>query len=690
MKKHIIYLLLTLFVMQACNTAPKELQEALPTKFKNLISSIKIDKLDVNEAQYKIETIDEQTLRVELIFDLPEEVQQDNWNVKINPSFTPTFNWAPHLTPTNNHVIDQHVFRAPTLITSNDNKGLVVIPDINLIEENSPTRWYMDMDAQSNTLSIGLSETHVTDHVLFERKAGAVYPKGQLKVGFYLMSYTEKEDLDNPFRKPLDFFWKNWGHKEYESGNPLRGNLDEYVTHTYNWAFNNWAEHVWQEFTLNGTKVGAPCFIVNVTQSPNYTGEVNNREFLSIWNQAWFSSLRSASGLYRYAKRTNDSDLMNKANLSKELALSAPRKEGFFYGLIATEMYDKTIDGKQYKRSKGWDTHYWGNSNRNPYTWDAKQAPFHVLDMSWTALLMLRWYQNLDADPRLLEYASSYADALLSIQDRNGYFPGWLDINTLEPMQHLNNSPESSMSVTFLLKLYEITKRERYKDAAYKAMHAVIRDVVYTGRWEDFETYWSCSRWGSDDYVGKKLERNNMYKQCNFSMFWTAEALLEMYKQFDNKLYLEIGQRVLDEMLMTQAAWQPSYIYVKALGGFGVLNTDGEWNDSRACLFAETILDYGKELQKQEYTERGIVALRSAFTMMYCPQNPQTKTQWEKVWPFFNEKDYGFTMENYGHGGVATEAGEGMGEFTIYDWGNGAAAEAYNRILDSYGQKLLE
>ena len=27
-----------------------------------------------------------------------------------------------------------------------------------------------------------------------------------------------------------------------------------------------------------------------------------------------------------------------------------------------------------------------------------------------------------------------------------------------------------------------------------------------------------------------------------------------------------------------------------------------------------------------------------------------------------------------------------MGEFTIYDWGNGAAAEAYNRLLDKFGK----
>ena len=78
----------------------------------------------------------------------------------------------------------------------------------------------------------------------------------------------------------------------------------------------------------------------------------------------------------------------------------------------------------------------------------------------------------------------------------------------------------------------------------------------------------------------------------------------------------------------------------------------------------------------------GDAALRASFVMMYCPENPETRTQWEKVYPFFNEKDYGFMMENYGHGGVTNASGLGIGEFTIYDWGNGAAAEAYNRIRD--------
>ena len=47
-------------------------------------------------------------------------------------------------------------------------------------------------------------------------------------------------------------------------------------------------------------------------------------------------------------------------------------------------------------------------------------------------------------------------------------------------------------------------------------------------------------------------------------------------------------------------------------------------------------------------------------------------------------------MENYGHGGVTGSEGIGIGEFTIYDWGNGAAAEAYSRIVDHFEKNFIE
>ena len=147
-------------------------------------------------------------------------------------------------------------------------------------------------------------------------------------------------------------------------------------------------------------------------------------------------------------------------------------------------MHEVEIDGKKYNRSKGWNTYYWGNSNRNPYTWNPKESPYHILDMSWTALLMLRWYDELEKDARLLAYAEDYAMALLGIQYENGFFPGWLDLKTMQPMNHLNASPETSLSVTFLLKLYELTHKEEYKRTAFRAMNAVIHEIIPVGKWK--------------------------------------------------------------------------------------------------------------------------------------------------------------------------------------------------------------
>jgi len=635
--------------------------------------------------------------RVTFDFDLPGEVAQDDWRVEIRPAFPASFHWSPHLTPTAEHIVDQHSFRSPAVIASSSDRLVALIPDLEIMKAGTPARWYLDLDAPNNILSLGMGDYAIREPLLYVRKPGAKYPTGPVKAGFYLLVSSARTDIENPWRKILAFLWDRWGRPLFEAGHPLKPDLSPYIRHTYRWAFESWAKAIWQEFDLGGKRVGAPVFIVNETQSPNYPGEVSEREFRSIWNQAWFSSLRSASGLLRYARRTKDEGLARKAMMAKELALAAPMKEGLFPALIATEMEKVEIGGKSLNRSKGWATAFWGNSDRNPISRppgkprsrDPKIAPYHILDMSWTALLMLRWYEELEKDERLLEYAKTYGEKLLTLQTPAGYLPAWLDLATLRPLGILDDSPETSMSATFLLKLSDLTGRNAFRDAAVKAMEAVARDIVPVGRWEDFETYWSSSPYGDPDLIGKKVVRNNMHKQCNFSMFWTAEALFETFKATGTRRYLDLGRRVLDELLMTQASWQPPYLYVDVLGGFGVMNADGEWLDARQSLFAEIILRYGLELGVEEYIQRGLAALRSSFVMMYCPENPRTKAQWEKRHPFFGPEDYGFTMENYGHGGATDPQGGGMGVFTIYDWGNGAAAEAYNRLLDHFGPELI-
>ena len=77
--------------------------------------------------------------------------------------------------------------------------------------------------------------------------------------------------------------------------------------------------------------------------------------------------------------------------------------------------------------------------------------------------------------------------------------------------------------------------------------------------------------------------------------------------------------------------------------------------------------------------------------MMYCPENPRTKLQWERTYPFLRAR--GLRVH---HGELRPwrpnhrRKATGSGCFTIYDWGNGAAAEAYNRMLDHFGPDLVQ
>lgn len=622
---------------------------------------------------------------------LTSQVAQDDWHVGLSPRFTPDFHWAPHLAPSDQHIIDQHAFRAPAVIVAGEGQYLAVLPDLALMPQGDPPeRRYLDLDAPGQRILFGSSRYRVGEHVLFERQPGAVYEAGTHTLGLFLMVSRDEDDLFNPWRRPMTFLWERHGRALFQAGAPT-GHRDQsdFVAHTYRWAFEHWERVVWQEFTLQGQRVGAPAFIVNVTQSPNYPGEAREREFLSIWNQAWFSSLRSASGLFRHARRTGNQDLMRRAVMTKELALLAPMREGLFPSVRACPTVSVTAeDGQVHHKSQGWDQSFWGNSDRNPYG-DVEHAPYHILDMSWTALLMLRWYEELEADPRLLKYARAHGDALLRLQDDEGFFPAWIDPEDGSVKPLLRQSSESAMCVTFLLKLAEITGQAVYQEAALRCVEVLISAIVLPGRWEDFETYWSCCRWGQERWVGKRIPRNDMHKQCNFSIFWMAEALLKSHLATGQARWLRWGQRCLDELATYQAVWEPPYLYVPVFGGFGVMNADGEWLDSRQSLFAELFLDYGACLQDEQYTQRGLSALRASFAMMYCPELPEARAQWEKAHPFFGPEDYGFTMENYGHNGTTSPDGVGVGVFTIYDWGCGAASEAWERLLDHYGAAIL-
>ncbi len=216
-------------------------------------------------------------------------------------------------------------------------------------------------------------------------------------------------------------------------------------------------------------------------------------------------------------------------------------------------------------------------------------------------------------------------------------------------------------------------------------MEFVRNHVIPEGRWEDYETYWSCSREWEGKQYGEKDRRSGLYNQCNFSIYWTAEALKELFLVTKNDEYLRAGESVLAELSLYQAIWEPTYLFVPTLGGFGVMTSDDEWNDARQSLFALTYHDYFQITNKEEYKYRSIWAMRASFYMMYCPENPVVSKIYEKSFPHFSEMDYGFEMENAHHG---SNNEVDVGEFTIFDWGCGSAAASLGELLSSKNRSI--
>lgn len=617
---------------------------------------------------------------------LVQQVLVGDWQVRIRPAFKPSFTYTPHLTPEEGTVIDMHVFRTPVMMMG-DSQGIVCILPVLDGVPSGRNRYYLDMDVPGQTMTLGITTTRIGEHVVYHRTGEAVLPAGPFMFSFRLINLTGPKAIRNPFRPVLAWYWEFYGRAQSRRL-PAMKDLFAYVEHTYAWAFIRWKHVVWQEFELNGVRVGAPQMIVTTRQSPGHTGVWSQREPLSVWNQAWFCSLRSAQGVFRYGKKTGNEDYIAKARMTKELALQFPQQDGLFDSVIGTPNRDENINGQTVHRPAGWKNRFFGNSNRNPYTRSLEDSPKHILDMAWTALHMLTWYEELERDERLLAYAKRFGGRLLILQDKQGYFPAWI-AGDGSVLPELRQSSQSAVCVSFLMKLSQLTGDGRYRHSALRCMDVLISEVMPDSRWEDFETYWSCSRFGGNDHLGKKYERNNCYKQCSLSPWWMAQAALVCYEDTQDKKYLLAGERCLDETLMFQSSFQPDYMKVTVVGGFGVMNGDAELNDARQSMFAELFIQYGKLMNRAEYIERGMAALRASFSMMYCPENPIAREQWEKRWPFLSERDYGFMMENYGHDGYTDGEDLGIGEFTIYDWGNGAASEAVLRIMAHHGELFV-
>lgn len=382
-----------------------------------------------------------------------------------------------HLTPVKGMVIGEKAFRSPAVVLEKDGCQLALIPNLDEVEEEHPLPFFMDYTADEG-LYYGVGPQRETGHVYYELTGGRV-SGAKLRFSFYLARFSLPAGEKRDFRPVARLLWELFGKKRMTEP-PRPQSLLPYAETAYGWAFDRWKEVTWQEFPLNGKTAGGVVFLVTASQKPGRGGERVWREPKSLWNQAWFCGLRSAYGYYRYGREFQNPKLMEYGEGALWFALSAPRKNGLF-----ASYYQAGEDQRM-------ETGRWVfSAPRRP---QGHEDFVHLLDNSWTCLWLLKWYEELKPEPPVLQMVQEYAETLLALERPDGSYPAWVRPDTLETSPYLADSPECAAHCMLLCALYRVTKEERLLEAAGRIAGFLLDSVMPNGRWEDFETYWSCSR----------------------------------------------------------------------------------------------------------------------------------------------------------------------------------------------------
>jgi hypothetical protein len=587
--------------------------------------------------------------------------------VLVHPVRRPVHAWVPHLAPEPGQVIGDRVFRSPAVIVADGAIALAFVPDLDDADAAHGWSAWLDVDAPRSTVTLAAGAYRATGHVFFERQPLGARDE-DVALRLHVLASERAEDRENPYGMAARWIWARWGRPRHARAAPAP--FPAFMDHVARWAFSDagWQDSVWQEAPLpGGGRVAAPVFIVDVSRHPSVPPARRAwREPPSLWNQAWFSTQRSANGLLRYARQTGSRDLEARARSMTEVALAAPETDGLFPAVLLGDPADTR---------RAWR---WTNSDRRPPSASADAC--HLVDAAFTCRMLLEWHA-LAGEPRAALRARALAGRLVRLQRPSGAFPGWVEPDGRVPAE-LAEGPESAVATTLLLELGG--EEPRFREAALRAL-PFLEMALREGRWEDFETYYSCAPWGAPEQVGRRVPRSGVFKQNTLSIFWTAEAFLAAWRATGDGRFLRLARRAADELSLYQAVHDPAFLPAPAHGGFGVMNADAEWNDARQSLFAPLYLELGRQTGDGELTERGISALRASFAMLYCPENAALARAYERRFPFFGPESHGFMMENQGH-----DPAQPIGTFTIFTWGNGSALATAAKVRDLFPELARE
>ncbi len=614
--------------------------------------------------------------------------------------------YVPHLRPRSDMVISDHVFRSPVVMMRRGDVFFAVIPDLDMLAPaylESGARYYMDFlisggENQSPAACFGLGRSRVKGHVYFESdfQRHIDFAQGRpLVLAYYLV--LDKGGFTSG--DAVSFLWERYAKRHLESGAPQVASWDRYASAGLNRTFKR--PDLFRRFNIDGQPCGgtvamhfatrrgvrlmglgelrrylrfqdivlaATRGIIQLASERQWARLVDRSLYRygpkvppQIMFQSWFNNLRSAYGAYWFARKWRDHELLERALAVKNLAILAPRERGAMPAVC-------------YATDEGL---FWSKGTRGFKHVDW----YHAADCATTGYYMTLWFRDHEGDPRLVARCHELAEFFLKAQLPSGAFPAWLRPGDASPQSEpeLRESATTACPAMFLAQLFMVESDTRYLEAAKRACDFLAREVVPRQKWFDYETFYSCSRNKLDFFDAN----TGCFPQNTMSMYWAAEAFRLVHLATLDPGYLSLGLEVLDHLCLHQQVWDPPFLSINAFGGFGSMNTDGEWNDSRTALMAPLLMDYYILTGRPEHMERGIAALRASFTLMYIEENLLVAPGNMRSAP---PDETGSVNENYAHFGYD----HSVPGFLDSDWGAGSACQAAAYVQKHYGDIFVD
>ncbi|MEI8280919.1 MAG: hypothetical protein WCG75_00800, partial [Armatimonadota bacterium] len=563
----------------------------------------------------------------------------------------PDSTFSPGLRKESDQVVGDHFFRSPAISAQKGNLSAVIIPNVESLAQDRVMPTVLDLDAQNGVvdatlMSYGFCDYRVAGHIWFSHDSSMTRHVPQ---DVHLRMNVIVDAQTRPFsahQLAADASWEV-GHKYFDKILPQAMPFADYAKVCYPAVFD---EHYgnqkngWFDVTIDGK----PCGGI-------HSGWGWQEGWVS-W-QCWFNNLRSAYGIRWWGKKLGNADWVEKGDKMLNLALAAPMNEG---------ACPTTYQSKE----KVW---------RGCLITPRKDCYYDLTNMAWKGIWLLKFLQFNDCPRKedITRQCVEMANCMLRYQNADGSFPTWLD-KDLKVIPILDHSAQSALPTWFISKIGEMYGgKNEYVASAKRGADFLMKEVVDQQRYYDFETFFSCSPKVCKQ-VGTVIDDKSMWDphtlsppQNTLCMQWSAEALRAVSHLTGDKKYMPFALSALDIMNLYQNVWPISFRNTAyTYGGFGVQNSDGEYDDARQAQFGETLCSFGAELNRQDYFERGVAATRATLTLINHPLHDEFGIYPNPNYPL------GLEPENCGHGGDDTQAGR-----SGFDWGEGSGLTSMALLL---------